>query len=176
MSLLFRNAISIALFSVSATGPPCCPAVSEGCPAACKLDADNTAAVWARNVPPKINAPIPSAHAALLPAAIIFSILDSFATKLPLVGAGLAPPGSAMRIANYRQRKTQTRFTHTATTQLAAISPPDSPANTQRTIPSNTTPRTPAPRSTATPARASSQEDTIAPPPAAAAQSKSPTP
>src|SRR5271157_256358 len=78
MSLLFRNAISIALFSVSATGPPCCPAV------------------WARNVPPNSNAPIPSAHAAPLRPAVIFSMFHSFAqTALPyleLVGAGLAPP------------------------------------------------------------------------------------
>src|SRR5580692_3318066 len=114
MSLLFLSAISTALFSVSATGAPCCsPApVPAGWAAAvaCPPGACSTAAVCACALAPNTNN-----HAAPPATAIVFLIPPLLLPPPALfqtVGAGLVYPGKAP--------PDQSCPTHTATTQSAA--------------------------------------------------------
>src|SRR5580658_2815470 len=78
MSLLFLSAISIALFSVSATVPPVCSPefAAAGCPAACCPGPCSKVAVCpcAHAVLPKSNAPNPSTSAAPVIAPNVFRI------------------------------------------------------------------------------------------------------
>src|SRR5580700_2539 len=83
MSLLFLSAISIALFSVSATGAPSCSpeALPVGCATTCSRGASSTAAVWALAAAPQSNAPHGKASVAPRTHTIIFSILPLLPTK-----------------------------------------------------------------------------------------------